>query len=109
MRPGAPLYFSSLTPYNHREDDGNWPKKNIVGKQELEIRIDNEHISFETAKIGSLADVADSADPDGLRVFYYLVQDLKVSPRNHRRRSQLTLSAVPHLFAHLASLQDQAK
>jgi hypothetical protein len=32
----------------------------------------------QTAKIGSLADVTDSADPDGLRVFYYLVQDLKV-------------------------------
>ncbi|KAH8087965.1 Mago nashi protein [Filobasidium floriforme] len=60
-----------------KEDDSAWPKKNIVGKQELEVRIDNEHISFETAKIGSLADVQDSQDPDGLRVFYYLVQDLK--------------------------------
>lgn len=30
-----------------REDDTNWPKKNIVGKQELEIRIGNDHISFE--------------------------------------------------------------
>ena len=32
---------------------------------------------FQTAKIGSLVDVTDSADPEGLRVFYYLVQDLK--------------------------------
>jgi protein mago nashi len=32
---------------------------------------------LQTAKIGSLADVTDSDDPDGLRVFYYLVQDLK--------------------------------
>ena len=32
---------------------------------------------FQTAKIGSLADVTDSEDPEGLRVFYYLVQDLK--------------------------------
>ena len=31
----------------NREDDTNWPKKNIVGKQELEIRINNEHIAFE--------------------------------------------------------------
>jgi protein mago nashi len=31
----------------------------------------------QTAKIGSLVDVQDSADPEGLRVFYYLVQDLK--------------------------------
>jgi protein mago nashi len=33
--------------------------------------------TLQTAKIGSLADVTDSDDPDGLRVFYYLVQDLK--------------------------------
>lgn len=37
----------------------------------------SEHISFTTTKIGSLLDVEDSKDPDGLRVFYYLVQDLK--------------------------------
>lgn len=30
-----------------REDDTNWPKKNIVGKQELEIRLGNDHIAFE--------------------------------------------------------------
>jgi len=60
-----------------KEDDTNWPKKNIVGKQELEIRIGNDHIAFETAKIGSLVDIQDSEDPEGLRVFYYLVQDLK--------------------------------
>jgi len=60
-----------------KEDDANWPKKSIVGKQELEIRIGTEHISFETAKIGSLVEVQESEDPDGLRTFYYLVQDLK--------------------------------
>lgn len=32
---------------------------------------------LKTAKIGSLVDVTESADPEGLRVFYYLVQDLK--------------------------------
>lgn len=31
----------------HREDDANWPKKNIVGKQELEIRLGSDHIAFE--------------------------------------------------------------
>jgi protein mago nashi len=81
-----------------KEDDAKWPKKNVVGRQELEIRIGNEHISFEvcighglwgrseliaahllqTAKLGSLVEVQDSDDPEGLRVFYYLVQDLKV-------------------------------
>ncbi|CAK7262940.1 hypothetical protein SEPCBS57363_000313 [Sporothrix epigloea] len=60
-----------------KEDDAKWPKKNKDGRQELELRIGNEHISFETAKIGSLVDVTESADPEGLRVFYYLVQDLK--------------------------------
>ncbi|CAN8101710.1 unnamed protein product [Discula destructiva] len=60
-----------------KEDDGKWPQKNKDGRQELEIKIGGEHISFETAKIGSLVDVTESADPEGLRVFYYLVQDLK--------------------------------
>ena len=60
-----------------KEDDTKWPQKNKDGRQELEIRLGNEHISFETAKIGSLVDVTDSDDPEGLRVFYYLVQDLK--------------------------------
>ena len=32
-----------------REDDTNWPKKNIVGRQELEIRVGNDHISFEVS------------------------------------------------------------
>lgn len=34
-------------------------------------------VRSQTAKIGSLVDVTESADPEGLRVFYYLVQDLK--------------------------------
>lgn len=33
-----------------KEEDTNWPKKNIVGKQELEIRIGNDHISFEVRR-----------------------------------------------------------
>ena len=61
-----------------REDDTTWPKRNANGRQELEIRLGKEHISFETAKLGSLIEVQDSEDPEGLRVMYYLVQDLKV-------------------------------
>lgn len=56
-----------------KEDDSKWPPKNKDGRQELEIRMNNEHISFELAKIGSLNDVQDSEDPEGLRVFYYFV------------------------------------
>ena len=78
----------------NREDDSKWPEKNKDGRQELEIRWGSEYITFEvfvswsmalqqtyvlqqTAKIGSLVDVTESQDPEGLRVFYYLVQDLK--------------------------------
>ncbi|KAK9479770.1 Mago nashi protein [Lipomyces japonicus] len=60
-----------------KEDDSKWPEKSKEGKQELEIRLGQEHISFETSKLGSLSDVQQSDDPEGLRVFYYLVQDLK--------------------------------
>jgi protein mago nashi len=60
-----------------KEDDSKWPRESKEGKQELEIQLGHDHISFVTAKIGSLADVTDSADPEGLRVFYYLTQDLK--------------------------------
>ncbi|KXN85167.1 hypothetical protein AN958_11589 [Leucoagaricus sp. SymC.cos] len=49
-----------------KEDDANWPKKNIVGEQELEI----------TTKIGSLVDIQDGEDPEGLRVFYCLIISL---------------------------------
>lgn len=30
-----------------REDDSQWPTKNVVGSQEIEVRLGNEHISFE--------------------------------------------------------------
>eukprot|EP01098_Paradermamoeba_levis_P016282 TRINITY_DN869_c0_g1_i1.p1 TRINITY_DN869_c0_g1~~TRINITY_DN869_c0_g1_i1.p1 ORF type:complete len:147 (-),score=33.13 TRINITY_DN869_c0_g1_i1:116-556(-) len=60
-----------------KEDDNLWPLPDKVGKQELEIVLDDEHISFTTSKIGSLLDVQESKDPEGLRIFYYLVQDLK--------------------------------
>eukprot|EP00887_Chlorella_sp_A99_P003292 scaffold9.g3292.t1 len=56
-----------------KEDDANWP----VPDRELEIVLGNEHISFATTKLGSLLQVQSSKDPEGLRMFYYLVQDLK--------------------------------
>lgn len=60
-----------------KEDDHVWPEPDRIGKQELEIVLGNEHISFMTSKIGSLLDVQQSKDPEGMRIFYYLVQDLK--------------------------------
>ena len=59
------------------EDDNLWPEPDRIGRQELEVVLGNEHISFATTKIGSLLEVQQSKDPEGLRVFYYLVQDLK--------------------------------
>lgn len=32
-----------------REDDAKWPKKNATGRQELEVRLGKEHISFEVS------------------------------------------------------------
>ena len=57
--------------------DDAWPEPNNVGKQELEIALGDNKLTFETAKIGSLNDVKDSEDPESLRILYYLVQDLK--------------------------------
>jgi protein mago nashi len=60
-----------------KEDDASWPEANREGRQELEIKVGKEHIAFECAKIGSLLDVQKSEDPEGMSVFYYLVQDLR--------------------------------
>uniref|UniRef100_A0AC34GDZ7 Mago nashi n=1 Tax=Panagrolaimus sp. ES5 TaxID=591445 RepID=A0AC34GDZ7_9BILA len=60
-----------------REDDMKWPEPDRVGRQELEVMMGTEHIAFNTSKIGCLVDVNASSDPEGLRSFYYLVQDLK--------------------------------
>lgn len=149
-----------------KEDDANWPEPDRVGRQELEIVMGNEHISFTTSKIGepglslaaalpgfisprrmhlevgfsqfacwllpllphagSLLDVQNSKDAEGLRVFYYLVQARAGAvpwPRSVRRKvllpggsvgRQLLPSCSPagpevlRLLAHLAALQDQA-
>jgi protein mago nashi len=60
-----------------KEDDRDWPEADRVGQQELEIVCGDEHASFQTSKIGSLLDVQNSKDPEGLKQFYYFVQDLK--------------------------------
>ena len=58
-------------------DDNEWPEPSEKGSQELEVMSGREHISFTTSKIGKLKEVSESKDPDGLRKFYFLVQDLK--------------------------------
>jgi len=60
------------------KDDNKWPEASRDnGRQELEVRIGNKHINFTCSKINSFVSVADSDDPEGLSIFYYLVQDLK--------------------------------
>ena len=60
-----------------QQDDSKWVRPNKNGTQELEITLANQSISFTTTKIGSSVDILQSADPQGMEVFYYLVQDLK--------------------------------
>ena len=64
-----------------KEDDNLWPRPDRVGRQELEVVLGEDHISFTTSKIGSLIDVNQCKDPEGLRTFYYLVQDCFHTPR----------------------------
>lgn len=64
-----------------KEDDNNWPAPDRVGRQELEVILGGEHVSFTCTKLGSVLQVQNSKDPEGLRIFYYLVQ-----VRGRRRR-----------------------
>ncbi|KAL0321702.1 UNVERIFIED_CONTAM: protein mago nashi2 [Sesamum calycinum] len=89
FRPDGKLRYANNSNYKNdtmirkeimKEDDNNWPEPDRVGRQELEIVMGNEHISFTTSKIGSLMDVQTSKDPEGLRIFYYLVQLLPSGP-----------------------------
>jgi len=59
------------------QDDENWPAPDKIGKQDLDIKLGNQEIFFRTAQIGSFLEVQESQDPQGLEIFYYLIQDLK--------------------------------
>ncbi|GME92321.1 unnamed protein product [[Candida] boidinii] len=60
-----------------KEKDTEWPKVNSDGKQELEIRSGRDKLVFTTCKLGSMAEIRKTNDPEGLRIFYYFIQDLK--------------------------------
>jgi len=77
-----------------KQDDRHWPQPDEVGKQELEIVMNQQHISFVLAKIGSMAEIEsggltehirdrdrdrerERADIEGLKIFYFLIQDLR--------------------------------
>ena len=57
-------------------DPSSWPQA-TDRKQELEIKTGKIHATFACAEIGSLLDIQKSNDPEGLKKFYYLTQDLK--------------------------------
>ncbi|KAH0486042.1 MAG: uncharacterized protein KVP18_003860 [Porospora cf. gigantea A] len=96
-----------------KEDDRDWPVPDPSGQQELEIIMDDKHLKFTTCKLGALSEVNDCKDQEGLRVFYYLVQDLKCLVLSlislHFRVSRLSLfhadqtCVAPRLIAILVS------
>lgn len=57
------------------------PRPLLVQAQKLSRSSETGSVYFasQTAKIGSMVDVNNSDDPEGMQIFYYLVQDLKVS------------------------------
>ena len=83
------------------KDDSEWTPPDREGRQEIEVVLGDDHISFtvrcwcrclvcglarhsaprplpfQCAKIGSLTEVQGSRDPEGMRTLYFLVQDLK--------------------------------
>lgn len=54
--PFLPAHFCDIYPIpaaESSEDDHNWPEPDRVGRQELEVKLGKEHISF-TVRIGAL-------------------------------------------------------
>ncbi len=49
-----------------REDDAKWPKKNVAGRQELEVRLGKEHISFEVSTCIPTLRTHKNAHTDGI-------------------------------------------
>merc|ERR1719235_2005403 len=70
------LKMSKIWPPMHSWSIWSNPE-NQFGKQELEVVLGEDHISFCTTKIGSLFEVENSKDPEGLKIFYFLIQDIK--------------------------------
>ncbi|KAI3471024.1 hypothetical protein Pfo_027687 [Paulownia fortunei] len=68
-----------------KEDDNNWPEPDRIGRQELEIVMGNEHISFTTSKIGSLMDVQTSKDPEGSEMSCLLPNLTTLQDQTHMR------------------------
>lgn len=112
-----------------REDDTQWPRKNIVGKQELEIRLGNEHISFEVRPLPSLARYLPTDEIRTGRPRKSVPSPTSKIPKIQTASEYSTTSSrisryaptpppctpltpartVPYLFPDLAAFQDQAQ
>lgn len=58
-------------------DDTTWPEPDRNGRQELEIRVGNTHISLVTNKTTIMQEIETSKDPAGLGAFFYFVKDVR--------------------------------
>ena len=52
-----------------KADDSLWPEPDRVGRQELEVVLDGEHICFTCSKLGSQAEIEATQDPEGCVFF----------------------------------------
>jgi hypothetical protein len=91
-----------------KEDDTNWPQKNKDGRQELEIRLGNEHISFEVgsnqARRIRLSDRRVDRE-DWIAARCHQLGRPRGTPRFLLSGSRLESAG---LLPHIAPLQDQA-
>lgn len=56
-------------------DDSDWPTPSVVGRQEMEVVMDGQHVKFVLSKIQSMGEMEDKGE--GMKDFYFLVQDLR--------------------------------
>ncbi len=59
-------------------DDAAWPAPDRNGRQELEVLLDGQHISFATNKVSTIPEIEATQDREGLTKFVQLVSDAKL-------------------------------
>ena len=65
-----------------QHEDSHWTQPDAIGRQELEVRTANQHVSFVCGKIQSMAELegregVDSEAMEGMKCLYFLSQDLR--------------------------------
>jgi len=62
-------------------DDAHWTQPDSVGRQELEVRVAGQHVSFVCGKIQSMAELEGKGVTgdalEGMKQLYFLSQDLR--------------------------------